>query len=219
MKKNIILLSGVDSSDNKEALNYIKLHYPKFKKLCFIPAQKEDSEAEFKQIKKDFKTKLKYTDVTYTPLEDYPTKDIKQRVEKSDVLFLGGGNTFSFFEMIHRKRLSSVFKNHLKSGKLIVGLSAGAIVLSPSLLMACYPTKDADEFDADLKDLKGLSLLPFEVCPHYKNSAKMNKDLMTYSALHKHPLYGIKDGDFIAIGEKGSFFSGKTPLFYRGEKV
>jgi dipeptidase E len=219
MKKNIVLLSGVDTSDNYKALSYIKYSYPKFKKVCFIPAQKEGSESEYKQITKDFKNKLKYKEVFYTPLEDYSSKDIKDRVESSDVLFLGGGNTFSFFEMIQKKRLASTFKKHLSLGKVIVGLSAGAIVLTPSLLMACYPSKDADEFCADLKDMNGLGFTNFEVCPHYRNSSKMKKEISTYSALHRYPVYGIKDGEFIAVGDKGAFFSGETVLFYRGEKL
>jgi len=219
MKNNILLLSGTDSSDNKEALEYIKRTYPKFKTMCFVPAHEEDSEDEFRQLKKDFKQKLKFKNVVFSPLESLSAKQVKLNIQKSDVLFLGGGNTFEFFENLQRKRLQSTLKNFLKEGKLIIGLSAGGILLTPSLMMACYPSKDADEYNAKLKNLKGFDFLPFEVCPHYKNSKQMNKDLITYSALHDLPVYGIRDGGYIGLNEKGSFYADGTPMFYRGEKL
>jgi len=218
-KKNILILSGVDSSDNYEALKYIKEKYPKFKKLCYVPAQEEGSKDEFKQIKKDFKTKLKFTNLVCTPLESLSAGDVKKRILDADVLFLGGGNTFDFYENLQAKKLSSTLKKFLAEGKLIIGLSAGGILLTPSLMMACYPSKDADEYNSNLKNLKGYGYLPFEVCPHYKNSKQMNKDLITYSALHDLPVYGVRDGGFIALDEAGSFYSLGTPMFYRGEKL
>jgi dipeptidase E len=218
-KKNILLLSGADSSDNYEALKHIKQKYPQFKKLCFVPAQQEGSEQEFHQIKKDFKIKLKYNSVVFSPLESLTTSEVKENIINSDVLFLGGGNTFDFFENLQKKKLFSTLKKFLKEGKLIVGLSAGGILLTPSLMMACYPSKDADEYNSNLKNLKGFNLLPFEVCPHYKNSAQMNKDLTTYSALHDLPIYGIRDGGFISLDDTGNFYSSGTPMFYRGEKL
>ena len=47
----------------------------------------------------------------------------------------------------------------------------------------------------------------------------MNKDLITYSALHSLPVFGVKDGGFLAINENGSFYTAGTPMFYRGEKL
>jgi len=219
MKKNILLLSGADSSDNFEALKYIKKTYPKFKKLCFIPAHEEGSEFEFRQIKRDFKTKLKFSHTALCPLETLSSKEIKENIIKADVVFLGGGNTFEFYESLQKKRVLSALKKFLKEGKLVIGLSAGGIVLTPSLLMACYPSQDADEYNANLNDFKGFGLIPFEVCPHYKNSNQMNKDLITYSALHDLPVFGVRDGGYIALNEAGSFYSKGTSMFYRGEKL
>ncbi len=217
--KNIILLSGVDTSDNIEALKYIKEKYPKLKKVCYIPAEVQDSEGEMKQALKDFKKYVKATRFEIAVLENENAASIKKKIETSDILFLGGGNTFHFFDNIKKKGLLTAFKKHLKNKKMIIGLSAGGIVLTPSLMMACFPSKDADECNVQRKDFKALNLLPFEVCPHYKSSKNMIKDLLAYSSLHNPPLYGIKDGDFIAVGDEGVYFSNKTALFFHGEKV
>lgn len=217
--KNIILLSGVDTSDNVEALKYIKQKYPKFTKVCYIPAEKIDSDEEVQRAKRDFKKHVKISKFELAILEDENSKNVKDKIKRADILFLGGGNTFHFFDNIKKRGLKSTLKSHLKAGKLIVGLSAGGIVLTPSLMMACYPSKDADGCHDKRKDLKGLGFLPFEVCPHYKNSKHMNKDLLVYSSLHNLPLYGIKDGDFVAVGDEGVYFSNKTTLFFHGEKV
>ncbi len=217
--KNIILLSGVDTSDNIEALKYIKEKYPKFKRLCYIPAEKLDSKDEIKCAKKDFKKHIKGLIFETAILEDETSKEIKEKIRKADIVFLGGGNTFHFFDNIKKRGLKSALSAHLKTGKLIVGLSAGGIVLTPSLMMACYPSKDADGCHDKREDLRGLNFLPFEVCPHYKSSKHMNKELLVYSSLHNPPLYGVKDGDFIAVGDAGVYFSSRTSLFFHGEKV
>ncbi len=217
--KNIILLSGVNTSDNIKALRYIKEKYPKFKKICYIPAEPWGLKDEIKQMLKDFKNYVCATQFKVAALENESLNQIKQKIKTSDIVFLGGGNTFYFFDNIKKKRLFSTFKKHLNNGKIIIGLSAGGIVLSPSLMMACFPSKDADECNLERKDFKGLNLLPFEICPHYKSSKNMIKDLLAYSSLHSSPLYGIKDGDFIAIGDEGVYFSSKVDLFFHGEKV
>lgn len=218
-KKNIILLSGVDTSDNAAALKYIKDKYPKFNKVCYIPAEKIDSDEEVKQAKKDFKKILRSLRFETAILEDEKSSDVKNKIKSADIVFLGGGNTFHLFDNIKKKGLKASLRAHLKAGKLIVGLSAGGIVLTPSLMMACYPSKDADDCNVKRKSLKGLDLLPFELCPHYKNSKNMVKDLLVYSSLHGFPLYGVRDGDFIAVGDEGVYFSSKTSLFFHGEKV
>ncbi len=217
--KNIILLSGMDTSDNIDALRYIKEKHPKFKKICYIPAQAQGSEGEIKQALKDFKGYVKATCFKTAVLEHESSNEIKKKIKTSDIVFLGGGNTFYFFDNIKKKRLFLSLKRHLQNKKMIIGLSAGGIVLSPSLMMACFPSKDADECNVERKDFKALSFLPFEICPHYKNSKNMTKDLLAYSSLYNFPLYGIKDGNFIAIGDEGVYFSNKIDLFFHGEKV
>ncbi len=218
-KHNIMVLSGVDTSDNLEALKFISLNYPKFKKVCYIPAEIEDSEGEVRQALKDFTKIVKIKRFELAALENEKSQSVKSKIKKADILFLGGGNTFHLFDQIKKHKLKSCFSSFLKEGKLIVGLSAGGIVLSPSLLMACFPSKDADDCDVNRLDFRGLDLMPFEVCPHYKSSAHMMKDLMIYSSLHRPPLYSLKDGDFISIGEKGVHASSRVQLFFRGEKI
>lgn len=216
---NIMILSGVDTSDNTAALKYINEKYPKLKKVCYIPAEFEDSTDEVKQALKDFKKHVKVKRFELAVLENEKSKTVKDKINESDILFLGGGNTFHFFDQIQKHKLSSTLKKYLSEGKLIVGLSAGGIVLSPSLMMACFPSKDADDCNVDRKDFKALKLLPFEICPHYKASQNMVKDLLAYSSLHAPPLYALRDGEFISVGSEGAYFSSKTDLFFHGEKV
>lgn len=215
--KNFIFLSGADCSDNKEALNYIHKTYPKFKRLLYIPSQKEGALEEIKLAKRA----LKKRDIKLTAccLESEKTASIKEKIKTSQILFLGGGNTFSFMNDLRRHGLKGDFKAHLKAGRLIVGLSAGAILMTPSMLMACYPTKDADECSNPNASMKGLGLVPFEICPHYKNSKTMNKDLEIYSSLHNNLVYAVKDGAFLAVKGTSMHFSEHASLFTNGRKI
>jgi dipeptidase E len=216
-KKNIIILAGVDSTDNIPALKHIKTKYPSFKNLCYIPAEAEDSEYEIKSAKKHLSRFLGLKSFDSILLEFEKSFEVKAKIAKSQILFLGGGNTFNLYDNIKKHRLKKILKEHLKSGKLIVGLSAGGIVLGPSLMMACYPSKDADECSKLRSDFSALNLVDFEVCPHFKSSKNMIKELSVYSSLSKSVLYALKDGDFVAFGGDSIHFHGGVSVFSRGE--
>ncbi len=216
--KTLFFLSGENTSDNKKALKHLKKVAPKNKSVTFIPSQKFDTKSEFQQLKKDFK-KIGYKEFNYFPVDQDFSRTSLTKTLNSDVIFLGGGNTFYFMNSIRKRKLTKLLKDYALAGGILMGLSAGAIIMTPQIHLGGFPREDADTNDVNLNKLKGLKLVNFEVCPHYISSKKTNNDLSAYSSLYHNPVYGLKDGDFICIQGSQIIFNAKMPLFKNGSEI
>lgn len=156
----------------------------------------------------------------YLQEPDHPITSAERRVLlESDVIYLAGGNTYTFLHSLRRSRLISPLQEFARKGKVIAGLSAGGIILTPTIALAGIPSFDADENEPNLQtpqELKGLSLVSFEFSPHDANSAKRKQELLKYSQSLSHPIFAVHDGGGLVVeGDRISGF-GKIRLFYRG---
>ena len=59
---------------------------------------------------------------------------------KSDLIFLGGGNTFYFLKHLKSTGLIDELKTFAANGGVLCGLSAGAIIMTPHVHTASFPT-------------------------------------------------------------------------------
>lgn len=91
-----------------------------------------------------------------------------EKIKNSNAIILTGGNTFKFLHHLKESGLDKVIIEFAKSGKTIVGFSAGAIILSPTIEIAELPTLDDNL--VGITELTGLRLIDFDVYPHYEES-------------------------------------------------
>ncbi|MBO1307034.1 Type 1 glutamine amidotransferase-like domain-containing protein [Enterococcus sp. 669A] len=92
---------------------------------------------------------------------------IKQTLEKNELIYIGGGNTFYLLQELRRSGADQLLIQEVNNGKLYIGESAGAIVVSPNIGYSAV--MDSVEKAPDLKDYTGLNLIDFYVVPHCKN--------------------------------------------------
>lgn len=97
-----------------------------------------------------------------------------QKIIKSDALILTGGNTFQFLNHLKQSGLDKTIVEYSKSDKIIVGFSAGAIILSSTIEIAQLPP--CDENLIGLTDLSALNLIEFDIYPHYDETE--HKDIV-----------------------------------------
>lgn len=91
-----------------------------------------------------------------------------KKIKNSDAIILTGGNTFKFLHHLKESGLDRTLIEFANSGKIVVGFSAGAIILSPTIEIAELPTLDDNL--VGITDLTGLGLIDFDVYPHYEES-------------------------------------------------
>ena len=86
-----------------------------------------------------------------------------------DVIFVEGGNTFYLMYWFRKSGLDKLLGELLSGGKVYVGVSAGSIMVGPSIESAGWEGGD-DSSVVNLDNLDGLGLVTFCVFPHYDES-------------------------------------------------
>lgn len=186
--------------------------------ITFIPSCSYESELYFKEFIEQYQ-RFGVKRFLHFPI-DIPYDDILlNEVLKSDVIHLGGGNTFYFIKHLKKTGMLSRLKSFVKEGGILTGLSAGAIIMSPRIDTASFPEFDCDENADNVRSFKAMNLVHFEFFPHYKNSKRYDKELLRYSKQRAIPLYACPDGSGIIVDHENVTFSGKTYCFFQGKKT
>lgn len=186
-----------------------------FKSFTYIPFCADGAAPYYRQAVARYK-KFGFTDFMCLHV-DKPIDDEKlEKALASDVIYLAGGNTFYLMHHLRRSQLISKLRAFAKNDGVIAGLSAGGIILTPTVGLAGYPLFDRDENEVELKSLKSLGLVKFEFFPHYVPSARIKKAIMAYSRLHNISVLACTDGSGIVVANHATQFIGNVFLFEDG---
>ena len=216
--KIVLYSGGTDEANlflNKRALRLTETPTPK---LTFIPSSSFDAEVDFKYFVEEFSA-LGVTRFLHFAVDRPFTKTLLNEVLKSDLIFLGGGNTFYFLKHLRQSGMFTHLEKFLARGGVLCGLSAGAICLTPHVHTASFPHFDRDENPFDMKNLNAGRFVNFEFFPHYKNSKRYENEMLHYSKKTNIPLYACADGGGIVVENDQVSFSGKCFQFYQGKKL
>lgn len=83
---------------------------------------------------------------------------------KCDAIHLSGGNTFGFLNWLKQKDLLSKLAQYVDNGGVLIGVSAGAILMTPNAKAA---TLCGDVLEIDLPDDTAMNLVDFHFWPHF----------------------------------------------------
>ncbi|WP_458125933.1 Type 1 glutamine amidotransferase-like domain-containing protein [Paenibacillus sp. Z3-2] len=61
-----------------------------------------------------------------------------------DAIHLSGGNTFYFLSILQKRNVLGLLRSYVKSGGILIGVSAGSILTTPTIEIAGYG-EDADK--------------------------------------------------------------------------
>ncbi len=215
----LVLYSGGDEEDNKSLdKEVIKLVSKKDPLFVFVPADIYDGECGFEEMVARFKP-LGVKRFLYFPVDVPYDQVLLKEVLSSDIIYLGGGNTYYFIKHLRKTGFFTELQKFSKRGGVLAGISAGAIMMTPNIDTAGYPAFDCDDNDDDVTNFRAMGLVHFEFFPHYKNSDRYDKELKKKSKKKQHPLYALPDGSGIIKDKEKLSFLGKAWCFYKGEKI
>lgn len=162
---------------------------PEETKIGFIPTAANAEEGNKDWYIAQFSNLYKYG-FTWIDIVDPSAADIdwKSRLENVDVIFVSGGNTFHLLHQYRTTGFDEWLRHNLES-KVYVGVSAGTIIMTPSLEVCTIEPEDPNI--PGLDDISGLGLVDFEIEPHCNDQrfTIMND----YARRKQNKLYAIDD--------------------------
>lgn len=102
-------------------------------------------------------------------ITQFSNEEISSILHKCDYIYITGGNTFFLLQELKRKDVDKIISEQVKSGKLYIGESAGAIIASPDTEYMKNVNFDPIEKAPELEDYSSLGLVDFYTIPHYGN--------------------------------------------------
>lgn len=123
-------------------------------------------------------------------------KVIRNKLEKVDIINVGGGNTFFLLYWVRKCGLDKYLEELIDQGKIYLGVSAGSIIMGPDIGLSGWK-KEWDENVVNLEDLSGLNLVPFAVSPHFiKEDLPLLKEK---SKTVNYPIVAINDTQAVMV--------------------
>ncbi len=112
-----------------------------------------------------------------------------------DAIHLSGGNTFTFAEWLRGTPLFAALTRFAESGRPLIGLSAGAIILTKSVASAALC---GDARSPQITNETGLALVPFGFWPHFVGDSEDGS--VDARLLHAYgTIYACPDGGGVIV--------------------
>ncbi|MBA8878276.1 Type 1 glutamine amidotransferase-like domain-containing protein [Phyllobacterium myrsinacearum] len=115
-----------------------------------------------------------------------------------DAIHLSGGHTGNFLKRLRDSGMFDLLRTWALRGEILVGTSAGAILLTPTIAIDTLFSGGKPE---EVTDGDALNLLPFEFFPHLNASARYVTELTRYSQHNGRPIIAVNDGDGVIISD------------------
>lgn len=209
---NLIMLSDLNIK-NDAFINRIKEQVGNGSfKLGYIPSR-TDKERKYFGKAKNFFASLGVKNFLYFDIDQEFDVSTVVPLTTCDGIYLSGGNTFYFLKKLKERKLDFLLTVLAQSGKLLIGVSAGAILMSKSLKLA----ESIDENEVQLKVLDSLNLVDFEFMPHWQSEKSKMKELLDYSLNQEGSIYTCADGSGIVIAERRVDYFGEIYEIRKGE--
>lgn len=127
--------------------------------------------------------------------------DIQNKLRNNDFIYITGGNTFFLLQELKRTGADKIIAEEVNKGRLYIGESAGAMVVSQNIEYA--QKMDSVKKAPDLMQYDALGLVDFYPVPHYESAPfkKVAQSIIdTYSSalnltpISNHDAILVKDG-------------------------
>ncbi len=218
MKKRLLLISN-STNYGESYLGYTQKYIKDFlgkdiHNIAFVPYAAVD------------KSYIEYTNQVYDVFLEMgytikSTEDVNggaSVIEEADAIVVGGGNTFHLIHYMHEKGLMDVIKKKVENGTPFIGWSAGSNVACPSI----KTTNDMPVIQP--QSFEGLSLVPFQINPHYTDGRIPNhngesREDRIKEFLELNPeiiVVGLKEGSMLKIEDDSvTLWGNKTLKVFR----
>lgn len=209
---NAILYSGGQNASNASLHGAMSdlVGEQKRKSITYIPYCFDRSDIYFNRFKKRY-SRFGFTDFHMVHADRKIVKTDIEKMLNSDVVYIAGGNTFYILHHLKASGIFSMLQVYAKTGGILAGLSAGAIILTPDIDLAGYPDFDRDENEVGIEDHKSLNLVEFEFFPHFNHrNYRLIGALKKHASIKQRSIIASTDGCGVVIDNGLGHFIGRN---------
>ena len=167
------------------------------------------------------KARERFAILGYTLTSAHAVDDKIKAIEKTDAVFIGGGNTFRLLKTLQDFALLEPLRRRAGEGMPYIGSSAGSNVAAPTI----KTTNDMPIVQP--QSLEALGLVPFQINPHYLDadpgSTHMGETreerIIQFLEENDTPVVGLREGAWLTIENGCVLLKGTTGarIFRRGQ--
>ena len=205
-------------SNKNNLVTNIKKYLKKKNSILFIASNKNDFEKIDMYSKLLFES-LKLSGITfeeYNVLDNRTIDKTNEFVDKADLIFLSGGDTFMQNEFLKEIKLKELLENY---NGIIIGQSAGSINMAKDVFNSPEQSEKSEPIY-----FEGLGLTKINVEPHWKMDTSLFDENEKYQRKYileeskKRDIYAICDGGYILINEDNNEIYGEVYII-RNKKI
>jgi len=201
--KTCILIGGGNTTDTrypyetKEIDERIVKETKKEKPIfLFIGFASDRADSKYDKIKKIFQNLGCMTEHLKKKNVIYNRNIVEEKISRADIIYICGGDTIKLLEFVKEYEIVDLLRAAYERGAILVGKSAGAILLSKEGFSDSYilrREKDHHEF------INGLGFVNYSIIPHYKETEQKEKDLEKALQKTNRNCIGIQNGTALLI--------------------
>jgi dipeptidase E len=205
-------LHGSNYLDHAEA--EIRDFLGEVKNVLFVPYAIYDRD-EYAAMARD-----RYARMGYELTSVHTASDPIEAVNRTEAVFIGGGNTFRLLNALYQAKILEPIRNRVLNGMPYIGSSAGSNVAGPTI----KTTNDMPIIQPP--SFNSLDLVSFQISPHYldpdPNSTHMGETqedrIVEFLEDNDTPVAGIREGAIIRIENGKTILKGSrgARIFRKG---
>jgi len=200
MKKMII--ASTSTVYGSKYLRYLhrelKLHFKDVKTLLFIPYARPSG------ISYDKYTAIvneSFLEIGIAVQGIHEFANPKEAIQKSEAIFVGGGNTFELVNQLYKNGVLDTLKDTIEKGKPYLGTSAGSNICGISMMNTndmpiVYPPS-----------FTTMGCIPFNINAHYLDPINGSKHMgetretriKEFHVFNNTPVLGLREGSWLAV--------------------
>ena len=189
----LLTSTGISSNTVCDAfLNEIGDHR-NLKIFIITNAASEGKENKYARLAESQFIELGFLNISFFDVE----KDALSRLYEADIIYVVGGNTFTLLHKIRRSGADKVLTTLLSTAPdlIYIGVSAGSIILTPTIRIASEVEPDPNE--EDMSDFSALSIFRDEIYPHYTED--IETELCKYENRHSVTVRRITNEEALLV--------------------
>jgi len=167
------------------------------KKVVIITTASSDKENnQYSQLALSQLKSVGFNIIDFYDFENEGLKDLSQY----DVIYVCGGNTFKLMKFAREMNFDKEVESLLKRGGVYIGVSAGSLIIGPSIQIANEIHPDVNEIG--LTDLSGFNIIDLIVFPHY--SSEFEEEIKSFESKNNVKIERMTNSQAVLIkdGEK-----------------